>query len=276
MRSFILVLLAFVLAGCTSSGTGSSHTSKPTEGIVGSVGQPLHGPDLVSVPFSATVGEVGTGAERVVTFYDGFSLDTTEITEDQYGECYTAGFCSATGTADNCNWAVTGHEDYPVNCVTYIQATQYCAWAGKRLPTAPEWEYAAQYPEDGRLWPWGNDDSSYTTETNSAASGDGYTYTAPVGSYPAGDSALGLKDMSGNVWEITQSPSCTSETGACTNCPEGETCDDACNVCGANTRSMLGGSYGDGVAKVWLTTSTNAFDTTSSEPRVGFRCAKNR
>lgn len=89
----------------------------------------------------------------------------------------------------------------PVWGVSWYEADAYARWAGRRLPTEAEWEYAAR-GADGRTFVWG--DREPRLDAGNFA--DPLGGPSPVGAYPAGASPFGLLDMSGNVWEWTSSP----------------------------------------------------------------------
>ncbi len=144
---------------------------------------------------------------------DGFWIDQTEVTNFQYRRCVDAGSCSlpeenGSYTRDHYYDDPT-FDDYPVVWINWEQAADYCAWAGARLPTEAEWEYAARGPES-RLFPWGDDfqgnrlnycDINCPVGLADPEEDDGYADTAPVGSYLTGASWSGALDMAGNVRE---------------------------------------------------------------------------
>lgn len=90
---------------------------------------------------------------------------------------------------------IQGQENYPVVFVSVEDAKAYAEWAGKRLPTEEEWQYAAQ-GTDGRIWPWG--DTFQGTKCNNA-----FDRATPVDAFPKGKSPFKVEDMVGNIWQMT-------------------------------------------------------------------------
>ena len=147
-----------------------------------------------------------------------FRMDVTEVTRADYRE-----FLEATGyrpphveeewAEDGWNWIGNdppeGTEDHPVVLASWYDASEYCAWKGKRLPTEAEWQLAALGPKESvSTFPWGSEYDGARMNHGKAEEpnfddSDGYLTTSPVGSFPAGASRYGLEDVFGNAWEFT-------------------------------------------------------------------------
>ena len=134
-----------------------------------------------------------------------FWIDSVEVATAQYRFCEGDGVCTQAGQF-GCNAGRSDHENHPINCVTWEQANTFCTWAGKRLPTEAEWEKAAR-GEDGRVYPWGDDDPFLLLLSNPDLQllnyGDLLGTTVPVGQHPDGVSFYGVHNMAANVQEWT-------------------------------------------------------------------------
>ena len=160
---------------------------------------PVEVPGMVFVPD----GEFVMGSEwgewdeepRHVVRLDAFYIDKYEVTNEEYQRCIDARRCDP--QAHRGDRAVMGPRQ-PVVAVGWDDAVRYCRYAGKRLPTEAEWEKAAR-GTDERRYPWG--DEWHRDWVNLHGPEDGFTATAPVGSFPGNVSPYGAYDMAGNAWE---------------------------------------------------------------------------
>jgi iron(II)-dependent oxidoreductase len=135
-----------------------------------------------------------------------YFIDRTEVTNEAYKK-----FVDATNHKPPANWQgkdfPTGRANYPVTGVTWQDAMDYAAWAGKRLPTEAEWEAAARGPQ-GLRYPWGNEwlpgQANIGVKAGVEAKDNEYPpQIMEVGGFPQGASPAGALDMVGNVWEFT-------------------------------------------------------------------------
>jgi sulfatase modifying factor 1 len=257
------VYLALVLLGtaCAAPAPVASPDNtqcvSPQEATVASPVVVPRGPKQIRIEGGSFLMGTDTGpypeakpAHRVTvaTFY----MDETEVSVDQYAGCVKAGVCQpqksalsdrrannrgarATLEMDNesCNFERPGRERHPMNCVDWYQASRFCAWLGRRLPTEQEWEFAARGPE-GRTYPWGEEEPTAERANISGEEEglvfrrrevgwsyrkgwhDGYQTTAPVDSFPAGRTPQGVYGLGGNVSEWTASHDCKYSGLPCT------------------------------------------------------------
>ena len=216
-----------------------------------------------------------------------FYMDKVEVTNGMYLLCVQAGACGVPhlgkqpvfkSSTRESYFRNTEFNDYPVVYVGWGDADAYCKWAGRRLPTEAEWEYAARgaFPSLN-TYPWGDQapDASYANFNYYV--GD----TTRVGSFPAGISPFGILDMAGNVAEWVNDfydPNYYSQ-GVSLN-PTGP-------IARSNffARVVRGGSFGDPAhyIRVSKRSSTVGPDPSqppetdlwygNSAPTIGFRCA---
>ena len=145
----------------------------------------------------------GSGSERPVhtVTLDAFYMDVHEVTVGQFRE-----FANQSGYEYGGNWDSVARyspgDEYPMVNVSWNDATAYAKWAGKRLPTEAEWEYAARGGLIGKRYPWGDELSHDDANYSGTGGKDKWGRCSPVGSFEA--NGYGLYDMAGNVQEWCQ------------------------------------------------------------------------
>ena len=132
-------------------------------------------------------------------FLPSYLIDQTEVTVNAYSECIKEGSCALPQNKSRCNYFLPDRTEFPVNCITWEDAQNYCRWMHKRLPRETEWEKAARGDIDKRPYPWG-----YAPVDCSHANINGCLQDMkPVGSTPLDRSIYGALDMAGNISEWT-------------------------------------------------------------------------
>ena len=187
--------------------------------------------------------------QRVRVFLDAFYMDKFEVTIGMYAK-----FLKATDVDAPPEWNTMNlpkNQRRPVGNVNWSDASGYCGWAGKRLPTDPEWEKAAR-GTDERIYPWGNDlPTNFHANFGKSNSGGDYTEkVSPVGTMKDGKSPYGIYDMAGNVWEWTSS------------------------WFDKRFRVVRGGSWWNDPSQL-RTDNYRGYDPAFRSMEFGFRCAKN-
>ena len=201
-----------------------------------------------------------------------FYMDVTEVTNAVYKQ-----FLDATGHKAPNFWddPTFNAPDQPVVGVSWFDAAAYAQWAGKRLPTEAEWEYAARGGRAGMRYPWGDeithDDANYKGKNDK----DIWDGPAPVGSFA--ENGYGLYDMGGNIWEWCADEyddefyAVSQEDNPISGKLITFTNNDFANV--ATRRVLRGGSWNSATNKVRVA-SRNFLDPQSTSQITGFRCVR--
>lgn len=187
------------------------------------------------------------------------------------------------------NSDIKGKEAYPVLHVAYQDAMAYAKWAGKRLPTEAEWEFAARGGLSGKPFVWGdvfrpsgkwmaNSHQGHFPNTDSGE--DGYVGVAPVAQYPA--NGYGLYDMAGNVWQWTSDwyrPDYYQElaaAGGVARDPQGPSASFDPAEPGEPKRVMRGGSFlcTDQYCSRYMVGTRGKGEVTTGTNHLGFRCVR--
>ncbi|MBF2063796.1 MAG: ergothioneine biosynthesis protein EgtB [Calothrix sp. C42_A2020_038] len=156
-------------------------------------------------------------------YLDTYFIDRYPITVGKYREFIESGGYENAQYWSNTGWAwlrseqvkqplywpdVSHNDNHPVMGVSYYEAEAYAKFVGKRLPTEAEWEKAARWDVEAnrsRTYPWGEEEPSQEFCNCAFSNIINTTQTTPVNAYPKGQSAYGMYDALGNVWEWTNS-----------------------------------------------------------------------
>lgn len=215
---FVIGLIALVLwpsAKETNQNTTSANIATPAAGAVASNPSTPDSDKIRSTGTASPAGMVAVSGGQFLmgssegdpdarpahmVLVKGFYLDVHEVTCEDYKR-----FVDETGRRVPRGWAngtyPEGTDKHPVTGVTWEDADAYARWAGKRLPTEQEWEYAAR-GKSGFHYPWGN--SWRAGCANADQEGAARKRFANVGSYGCA-SPFGAQDLIGNAWEWTAS-----------------------------------------------------------------------
>ncbi len=188
------------------------------------------------------------------------------------------------------NTTIRGREQHPVVHIAYDDAAAYAQWAGKRLPTEAEFEFAARGGLEGQAYPWGSELNPGNKPAANIWQGrfpardqgdDGYRGTSPVTAFPP--NGYGLYDVGGNVWQWCSdwyrpdAYAVAANDGTMPSNPQGPTDSLDPQEPGATKRVLRGGSFlcSDQYCSRYLVGSRGKGEVSSSTSNLGFRLVRN-
>lgn len=265
-RAFAYALVVVAALGAGAGGCAGA-AADPRRAPVGSrePGVETCRADMAALPAgSFALGDAGVQVEVA-----GYCLDRTEVTVAAYATCVEAKACLEVGChrqsdgviaclepedARRCNSGMKGRADHPVNCVDWSQAAAYCAWAGKRLPSEAEWEWAARGGNRAWTHPWGREPPGARACWDGPGSDLGAgkrSSTCAVGSHPTSNDPWGVADLAGNVDEWT----------------------DGVDAKNPSRRIFRGGDWASAAPSEVSASIRYSFAPSTQAVAVGFRCA---
>ena len=255
---------------------------------------------LMGTDFAGGFPADGEGPVRAVRL-DPFWIDQTAVTVDKFGKFVAAtshkteaekfgwSFCFQSpeasqhvvgvpwwGKVEGITWRDTDGPDHPVIHVTWNDAVAYANWAGKRLPTEAEWEFAARGGLEQKIYAWGDEltpngehraniwQGKFPVENTAE---DGYVFTAPAHAFPP--NGYGLFNMAGNAWEW-----CSDWFDAAWHVTA--TRENPAGPPAGSARVMRGGSFlcHDSYCNRYRVAARTQNTPESSAANIGFRCVR--
>jgi formylglycine-generating enzyme required for sulfatase activity len=263
---FILVF-GFLLLTCTSctpksSSTSTSCTPTNTDGAETIF---IDGSTFMMGSLSTDVGAESDEQPQHEVNLGCYNIYKKEVTNAMYAKCVASGSCFPVQPRENTPTAHVNDplfSEYPVVGVDYNMATEYCSWAGARLTTEAEWEYASR---GNKLftYPWGNNDPTCSLANSKGCFNP--DDTEKVGSLTAGNSPVKVMDVAGNAWEwVFDWYGANYYQNSPSNNPTGPI--------NGFWKVVRGGGY-NSIPSFLRTANRHAGDPYEAYYNVGFRCA---